>query len=162
MNDTALVVRLREVFEGGAGAFQGALRFLPLVTLESGARIALDPDAHWVLVPGDGRPACVYSDEAAHLMHEVIEEKRERFDDALEKKARASGLPPDDVVMGFPAVPVVRSILAKKSSYLTRLALEWVLPSERRELREEILEVTRTDNMPAQVKELARRLLVRE
>jgi hypothetical protein len=64
--------------------------------------------------------------------------------------------------MGFPAVPVVRSILAKKSSYLTRLALEWVLPSERRELREEILEVTRTDNMPAQVKELARRLLVRE
>jgi hypothetical protein len=159
---TRIAVPLAELLDGGGGEPLGDGRFLALVTLDSGARCGLDREARWLLVPDDGRAPVRFEVESAHLFHEVLERRRGRFDDALEAAARAHGLSPDDVVLAFPAIDVVRAVLAKQHPYLTRLALEWLGPTELRALRSEIREVTRTPNMPLAVKELAERLVVPE
>ena len=159
MKASELGARVKEILEAGG---EGAGRFLPLVTLDSGARCGLDPDGRWLLVPDDGRPAVVYAPAEAHLFHEVLEHKRRRFDDALEEAARAAGLPADEVLFAFPAVEVIRAVLAKEQPYLTRLALEWIGPTELRLLRAEIRAVTRALAMPLPVKQLAERLVVPE
>jgi hypothetical protein len=162
MDASKLVDRLRELLDGGGGEPAGTDRFVPLVTLDSGVRCGLDREACWLLLPDDGRPPVRYAPDGAHLFHEVLEWKRRRFDEALEEAARGHGLPPDDVVFAFPAVEVIRAVLAKQHPYLTRLALEWIGPTELRALRAEIREVTRTPAMPLPVKELAERLVVPE
>jgi hypothetical protein len=164
MDVSNLGARLQEILDGGGGdpLPGGDGRFLPLVTLDSGARCGLDREARWVLVPDDGRPATRCTPAAAHLFHEALEWKRARFDDALEAAARASGLPADEVVFAFPALDVVRGVLAKQHPYMTRLALEWLRPTELRDVRAELREVTRTPAMPLPVKELAERLIVPE
>ncbi|MFT3772116.1 MAG: hypothetical protein QM820_42465 [Minicystis sp.] len=139
-----------------------AERFLLLVTLDSGARCGIDREGRWVLVPEDGRAPVRWSEGEAHLFHEALEWKRARFDDAVEEAARALGLPAEDVLFSFPAIEVIRAVLAKQQPYLTRLALQWIGPTELRALRREILAVTRQDNMPVPVKELAARLVVPE
>jgi hypothetical protein len=165
MDGSTLATRLAELLDAGGGESApglGADTFLVLLTLDSGARCGLDRGARWVLAPEDGRPAIRFRAEDAHLFHEALEWKRARFDDALEAAARERGLPADDVVFAFPAVEVIRGVLAKKHPYLTRLALEWIRPTELRELRREIREVTVTDEMPLPVKDLAARLTVKE
>jgi hypothetical protein len=148
---------------GGGEPLPGAeARFLPLVTLDSGARCGLDAEARWLLVPDDGGAALTWADAHAHLFHEALEWKRGRFDDAVEDAARALGLPAEEVLFSFPAVAVVRAVLAKEQPYLTRLALQWIRPTEARELRRELLAVARQDGMPAPVRELASRLVVPE
>jgi hypothetical protein len=159
---TSLAVRVSELLDGGAGEPLGEGRFLPLVFLESGANCGLDREARWLLVAEDGRAPVRFEVQNAHLFHEVLEWRRVRFDEALEAAARAHGLSPDDVVLAFPAVDVVRAVLAKQHPYLTRLALEWLGPTELRALRTEIRDVIRTPNMPLAVKELAERLVVPE
>lgn len=155
-----LCTQIREILEGGGGEPLGTGRFLSLVTLDSGARYGLDHEGRWVVVPADERPPVPFTVEDAHLMHEALEWKRNRFDDAIEKAAASAGLPKDDVVYSFPVVEVIRAVLGKRSAYLTRLALEWLRPSELRELRREILEVTTALNMPLPTRDLARRLVV--
>jgi hypothetical protein len=59
-------------------------------------------------------------------------------------------------------VEVIRAVLARQSSYLTRLALEWIRPTELRELRREILAVREVPNLPVAVKQYAERLVVPE
>jgi hypothetical protein len=162
MTTESLAARLSEIFDAGGGEPAAEAQFLPLVTLDSGARCGLDREARWLLVPDDGRPPVRFDASAAYLFHEALEWRRARFDDALEAAARAHGLPPDDVVLGFPAIYVIRAVLSKQHPYLTRLALEWVGPTELRELRIEIREVTRTANMPVAVRELAERMVVPE
>jgi hypothetical protein len=158
MDFAILGTRVQEILDAGGGE-AAPERFLPLITLESGARCGLDREARWLLVPAEGA-ALRATPEAAHLFHEVLEQKRPRFDDALEAAALAQGLPVDEVVFSFPAVAVVRAVLAKQHPYLTRLALEWLRTTELRELRAEIQSVTKAREMPAAVKDLAERLLV--
>ncbi len=162
MEGTTLSARVKEILDGGGGEAAGAGRFLPLCTLDSGSRCGLDPEARWLLVPDDGRPPVRFSPADAHLFHEALEQKRRSFDDAVEEAARAAGLPGDEVLFSFPAVDVIRAVLAKEHPYLTRLALEWIGPTELRLLRAEIRAVTKTTNMPLPVKELAERLIVPE
>jgi hypothetical protein len=150
---------LAELLSKGGGEPLGDGRFLPLVTLDSGARCGLDAALRWVFVP-EGRPAVVVSPETAMELHEVVEWPRGRFDTALEEGARATGLPAEEVVAAFPAIDVVRAVLAKSWPYTTRLALLWILPSELRELREEVLEASSSPAMPGPIKDLARRLVV--
>lgn len=136
---------------------------LPLVTLDSGARYGLDVasgSVRWIIDHGDGRPNTAFSGETAHLFHEALEWKRDRFDNELEESARSFGLSADDVVFSYPVFDVARAIFAKKSSFLTRLMLEWLRPTELRELRVEIKEVIATPNMPRAVIALAERLVV--
>jgi hypothetical protein len=158
---TELGKRVREILDGGGGETAGEHRFLPLVTLESGARYGLDAEARWLIVPAEG-PAIRYEVAVAHLLHEALEQKRDLFDEAIEEGARARGLPVDDVLFSFPAVEVVRAVLAREHAYLTRLALQWIRPTELRELRAEIKAVTRAPTMPVPVKDLAERLIVPE
>jgi hypothetical protein len=165
MTEPDLGARVREILEAGGGEAQdaaGAARFLLLVTLDSGARVGIDHEARWILLPEDGRPATRYAPEAAYLFHEALEWKRGRFDDAVEAAARALGLPAEAVLFSFPAVEVIRAVLAKEVSYLTRLALQWMLPTELRALRREIQAVTVSLAMPRPVKDLAERLIVPE
>ncbi len=164
MDFAPLVARLQEILDAGGGEPlpSGGQRFVPLITLESGARCGLDREGAWLLLPEDGRPAVRSAPETAHLFHEVLEQKRARFDDAVEAAARAAGLPADETVFSFPAVAVVRAVLAKQHAYLTRLALEWLLTTELRELRGEIRKVAQDTNMPLPVRDLAERLVVPE
>jgi hypothetical protein len=161
MERTDLGARVREILEAGGGEIAGDQRFLPLVTLDSGARYGLDVEARWLIVPAEG-PVVRYVPGVAHLFHEALEWKRDRFDEALEAGARAHGLPVDDVVFSFPAVDAVRAVLAKEHAYLTRLALQWIRPTELRELRADIKAVTTQPTMPLPVKDLAERLIVPE
>lgn len=152
---------VRAAIEQGRGEAASDLRFLPLVTLESGARVAVDAEARWILIPEGGAPTII-DEPNAHLYHEALEWKRSRFEESLAEAARSFGLPEDDAILAFPAVPLVRAVLGKRSSYLTRLALQWLLPSELRELRADILAVTRDPTMPGPIKDLAGRLVVAE
>jgi hypothetical protein len=161
MTDSDMGARVREILDGGGGEIAEGQRFLPLVTLDSGARYGLDKDLAWILVSAEG-VTVRYAPAQAHLFHEALEWKRARFDDAIEAGAKAHGLPPEGVLFSFPAVAVIRAVLAKQASYLTRLALQWIGPTELRELRAEIKDVIGQDNMPVPVRELAERLLVPE
>jgi hypothetical protein len=133
----------------------------PLVTLESGAVISLDRSAHWIHTSSEGLMT-QFTAATGHVFAEVVEQPRDTFDDALAASARAAELPSDEVVFAFPALDVVRAVLAKNYAYLTRLALLWIRPSELREMRAEIILVTETPNIPGPVKDLARRLTVAE
>ena len=158
---SALSDSVREALEAGRGAVFDGRPALPLVTLESGARVALDADLVWLLLRTDGgvRPA-VAGDE--HVLHEVVEQKRADFEAALEAGARAAGLDPDAVVLAFPATAVVRAVLGRRVAFLVLLALRWLAPTELRELRADILLVAKGSDLPLPVKELAAHLVVPE
>jgi len=68
-------------------------------------------------------------------------------------------LPTDDIVLAFPSISLIRAVLAHRSAYMWRLALLWLLPSEVRELREEIQRVGQERDAPRSVKDIAERLL---
>jgi hypothetical protein len=158
--------RLVEVLEGGGGEAAAAAapgeRFLPLVTLESEMRIGLDREAHWVAAPPDGRAPFRVEPGGEHALYEVLESKRGDFEAKLEAAAREHGLPADEVVLAFPAVDVVRGVIAKGLPYMTRLALLWILPSELRELRADVVKIAGANEMPAPIRDLASRLIVPE
>lgn len=158
--DVSFAAKVSELLDAGHGEPIEGGRFLPLATLESGARVGLDAIAAWILVPEGGGPARVYAADQAHAFYEVLESKRQDFDDAVEGAARAAGLPAEEVLFSFPAIPVVRAVLGKGLPYLTRLALLWVRNTEIRELRAEIVEVSRSLDMPHAVRELAAHLIV--
>jgi hypothetical protein len=162
MDASNLVTKLGELLDGGGGAPVPGTpeHFVPLVTLDSDARVGLDAAGAWLLVPGDGGAVVRFAPGRAHLFHEVLEWKRRRFDDALEDTARALGLPAEEALFSFPSVAVIRAILERETPYLTRLALEWIAPTELRPLRAEILAASKSPNMPVPVRELAQRLVV--
>jgi hypothetical protein len=130
------------------------------VTLVSGARVGLDASGAWHVAPEGGGPLRAYAPEQGQLFYEVLESKRDDFDARLEEAARAAGLPAEATVLAFPAIGVVRAVLAKGLPYMTRLALSWLRMTELRELRAEIVEVARDPAMPAPIRGLAERLTV--
>lgn len=149
----------RERIDGGLCERAGELAFLPLVTLESGARVGVDRDYAWIVAPESGEPKRM-SDTTAHYFYEVVEQPRAKLDDALEAGARAAGLDPNAVLVDFPSVAIARAVLARDVPHLQRLTLLWILPSERRDLRDEIDRIASSPLMPAPLKELAARLRV--
>jgi hypothetical protein len=160
--DMPLATRVRELLDAGGGEPLESGRFLPVATLASGARLGLDASASWILVPEGGGPIRAYAAEHAHIFYEVLESRRDEFDDAIEAAARAAGLPPDEVVFSFPAIAVVRAVLTKSFPYLTRLALLWIRNTELRELRADLIAVSRSGDMPVPIRDLAERLIVPE
>lgn len=157
--ESALGSRVQEIFEQGGGEVLGGVAWLPLVTLESGARQGIDRSLRWVHISAEGAPV-VIGDDNVHLLHEALEWRRDRFDEALEESARELGLPADDLLFAYPVTALVRVVLAKRSSYLSRLALTFLRTTELRPLREDILAVTRDPTMPTPIKDLAERLVV--
>ncbi len=153
---------VRAAFERGGGEAAGDTRFLPLVTLESETRYGLDPDGAWIGVPTDGRPPFRCEPGSEHMFYEALESKRDDFEARLTEGARAAGLPAEEVVLSFPAVAVVRAVLAKEHPYMARLALLWPLPSELRELRADIVRISKSPSLSTPIKDLAQRLIVPE
>lgn len=158
--ESPLAARIAEIFARGEG--QGEPPFLPLVTLDSEARYGLDAERRWILAGPEGAAPLVISKSNVHLFHEALEWKRSRFDDAVTDAARALGLPEDEVVDSFPVFDLVRAMFERRVVFLTRLSLAWLRPSELREVRAEILVVSKDPLMPAPVRDLATRLVVPE
>ena len=160
--ETPLAARVRELLEAGGGEPLTDGRFLPLATLPSGARVGLNAHAAWVHVPEDGAPARVFKVDQAHTFYDVLESKRHDFDDEVESAARAAGLPAEEVLFSFPAIPIIQAVLQRSFPYLTRMALLWVRNTELRALRAEILAVSQSPDMPTAIRDLATHLVVSE
>ncbi|XXX81888.1 hypothetical protein WMF30_24310 [Sorangium sp. So ce134] len=153
---------VRELLDAGGGEPLEGGRFLPLVTLESGARVGLDGAGTWVFAPEDGGAAQAFAPERGRVFFEVLESKRDDFDASIEAAARAAGLPAEEVAFSFPAVDVVRAVLARGLPSMTRLALAWIRLTEVRALRADIAAVSRDPTMPVPIRDLAERLTVPE
>ncbi|UQA56574.1 hypothetical protein [Polyangium aurulentum] len=158
--DLSLGARARALVEEGKGEVVTGGGFLPLVTLDSGARIGLDAEGRFAIADAEGSAVTPYADADGHVFHEALEWKRSRFDDALEEGARSLGLPVDDVLAAFPVAGVVRAVLGKGMHYTTRLALHWLRPSELREVRDDLLRISKDKTLPTPIRELAERLCV--
>ncbi len=158
--DGSLGARARALVEEGKGEVVAGARFLPLVTLDSGARIGLDAEGRFAITDAEGGPTRPYADDDGHIFHEALEWKRALFDDALEEGARALGLSADEVLAAFPVTGIVRAVLSKGMHYTTRLALHWLRPSELREMRDDLLRISKDRTLPTPIRELAGRLCV--
>ncbi|MDI1479048.1 hypothetical protein [Polyangium sp. y55x31] len=158
--DETFRLHVRAIAAEGKGEPFGGRIFLPLVTLDSGARVGVDGDGTFVLASAEGDVISPYSTEDAHVFHEVLEWKRDAFDDKLEEAGRALGLPELSASLAFPASGVVRAVLAKNMHYTTRLALSWLRPSELRQVQDDIRRVAEDKQLPTTLRDFARRLLV--
>jgi len=158
--DADIGAAVRALVEEGKGESIGRAKFFPLVTLDSGQRVGLDENARFALASEESSELEPFAAEEAYRFHEVCEWKRAKFDDALEDGARAQGLPPLPVSLAFPAVEVVRAVLAKNMHYTTRLALAWLHPSEIRDAQDEIRRVAADRQLPTALREFAERLVV--
>jgi hypothetical protein len=162
-----LVTQVREILEGGRGEQSGDRQFVPLLSLDSGARYGIDAQGQWMaLLPASAETrneaATVYTQADPHAFYEALEQPRSVFETRLEEGARAVGLPPAEVVLSFPAVQLVRAVLARQSAYLIRRALLWIHPTELRELRPDLVRLVESPHLSTHVKDLAERLIVTE
>ncbi|HEX4462110.1 MAG TPA: hypothetical protein VGM56_09205 [Byssovorax sp.] len=132
---------------------------LPLVTLDSGAVVGVDAKGRFTFT-SDAGVRSAFDATSAVAFGEVVEQGRDAFEERLAAGARAAELPADEIVAAFPAVELVRALLAKEFAYLTRLSLLWILPSELRELRADIVRISESDRTPGPIKDLAKRLIV--
>lgn len=137
---------------------EGDRSFLVLVELESGATVGLDASGAWHYGAEEDEPVRFEKGRETGFA-EVVEMPRRDFEDRLEAAASQHGLPCDDIVLAFPAIPLIRALLAQRSGYMWRLALLWMLPSEVGLLQDEIRRVARAADAPGAVKDLAQRLL---
>jgi hypothetical protein len=135
--------------------------FAPLFSFDSGTRCGLclgDDGAAWavardgVLVP--------FSPKAARVLVEALELPREQFEAVIDRNAAALGFEGEPVSFSFPTVELVRVVLATRSAFLCRRALNWLLPSELRPLREDIAAMAGDTSLPNELRHLARRLIV--
>lgn len=158
--DGTIGARVRALVEEGKGELVGGARFFALVTLDSGSRVGLDGEGRFTLASAEGDVLSPYAAEDAHVFHEVLEWKRNLFDDTLEDAARALGLPALEVGFAFPAPEIVRAVLAKNMHYTSRLALAWLRPSELREMQDDLRRVAQDKRLPNSLREFAQRLIV--
>ena len=152
--------RIHELVEAGGGETIFATRFFPLVELDSGTRVGLDAQARFAITHPDA--LCIYAPDEGHMFHEVLEMKRNQFDDALEAGAKVHGLDAIEVSLSFPASGIVRAVLVKNMHYTTRLALQWLRPSEVRDVQVEIRRIVQDRRNPTVLRDFATRLLVPE
>ncbi len=154
--------RIGELIESGKGQSVADTVFIPLLTLDSGSVIGLDKEAHWVATSPDGTSVHPFGPGEEKWFYEAAENPRSDFEEQLGQGAKQAGLEADPVVFSFPSVDLVREVLGINSQYFARLGLLWLLPSELRPLRKEIVAVAENDKYPRQVRELAQRLVVPE
>lgn len=161
MSDT-LKKALSLLFENGGGEPTPLGRVLALLTLESETRIAIDADKRFYALPADGRPVMRCEAGSEYMFYEVLESRRNHFEDQLCEAARKHSLPELELLSAFPSVEIIRGVLEKNMAHTTRLALLWALPSELRDLRADIIKASKAKHMPAAILELCERLVVPE
>ncbi len=159
--DESLREQVAALLEEGKAESVGEESFLPIATLESGMRLGLDAEGRWVAHPAGGERLQVFESGAEKVFHEAVEMPRADFEALLERGVTELGLP-ETVAWSFPAVELVSAMLEMRSPHMVRLALQWPLPSELRELRPLIVEAAESGIMPNAVRDLARRLVVPE
>jgi hypothetical protein len=157
---TAVEAQIHKLVEAGAGETLFSTRFFSLVELDSGARVGLDAQGQFAIALPDA--LVVFAPDDGHMFHEVLEWKRNKFDDALEEGAKAHGLPPIEVSLAFPAVGIVRAVLVKNMHYTTRLAMQWLRPSELRDVQVELRRIATDRATPTALRDFANRLLLPE
>jgi len=139
----------------------GEHHFLTLLSLEAArygvVQFAQAADLGWALVK-DGELVAFRAGTEKHFI-ELLEHPRSDIEAELERSVRTHGLPAE-VAWSFPAIDLVRAMIATGSPHFTRVALAWLLPTELRELRSEIQRVADDPSMLVPVRELARRLIV--
>ncbi len=140
--------------------------------LPTGTRFAVDASgSYWSLAASDAdappsparfrrntRPADEMPDGTEGRFAEVLEVPRHDFEDGLEAGARELGLPVTEALVAFPAVELIAAVLGMTSAYTARLALKWMLPSERAELAPVIARLAKNAYMTQDVRDLARHL----
>ncbi len=155
-----VAARIQELVQAGGGEAVFGVRFFPLVELDSGARIGLDADACFAITLSDS--LCKYAPEEGHMFHEALEWKRNKFEETLEQGAKVHGLQPLDVSFSFPFAGIVRAVLERNMHYTTRLGLQWLRPSELRDVQAEIRRIVEARGTPTSLREFASRMLVTE
>jgi hypothetical protein len=162
---TELANALRSAHAAETAETHDTLCFVPLLTLESGARMgpcariaAEDGAVGWAAHDGDR--LIPFSEANARHFVELLESDRRHIDDQIERAASERGLPVDEALFSLPAAPLVRAITVTRSPHYCRLALAWLLPTELRELRDDIAPLVDDTSLPHMVRELAQRLLV--
>jgi hypothetical protein len=155
-----LLSALAALVAAGDAETLGKHHYVPVFTLDSGARCGLVEDGRWALAEGDNLVLFGDGDERAFV--EVVEHRRSDVDERIELGAKALGLSVDQVLFSFPAVELTRALLATRSGHFVRLALEWLLPSELRSLRGEIAAVAADPHFQTSLRDLAQRMVVGE
>ncbi len=181
MTELALRDRLLALSEASETERVDERHFLGVFTLDSGYRYGLvfkgnestpseskpsddEPCDHgasalgWAVWTDDGLQ--LFTERNASHFVEVLEHRRSDFDEQLERGAVELGLPALETLLSFPAVALIRVILTSFSQHFISLGLRWLLPSELRELREEIQRVANDKLMPQGLRELAAHLVV--
>jgi len=161
MGDVVSEVLSARIDAGGVEQI-GDHPFVELVTLESEARYGLSVgssgEARWAQVNGDRLIS--FAPETARFFVEVLEHERSAFDDLIMGGAEGAGLPGTETLLSFPAVELVSAIVETRSAHFVRLGLLWLLPSELRLLREEIVAICQDSGLPQTLRDLAGRLVV--
>jgi hypothetical protein len=165
--------RLEALVEEGKNDTVEGRPFAALAVLESGARCGLylhDEGVGWAMAQGEIL-APFQEPKGARAFVEVLEQPRGEFDDAIDRGAIELGFAGDPISFAFPAIDLVRTVLGgratgavepapRRSAFLCRRALGWLLPSELRDLRVEIAAVADDTSLPTELRDLARRLVV--
>lgn len=148
----------------------GEARFVALLTLDSemryGLRFQLDDEGAladapvWAMHRG-GELTCFSPATAKHFV-EVFEHDRRDFETRLEARARELNLPDMEVVFSFPAFELVRTMMHSESQHYTRMAISWLLPSELRDLRADLIAIRDNSELSEAIRSLAERLVVSE
>jgi hypothetical protein len=153
---------LAEILQAGGGEQVGTEHYLPILQLDSETSYGLCVDGTWAAHrPGTATLVHLGDGTEPHFC-ELVECKRSEFEELLAAGAGKAGLDPEALTISFPSVAIVRALLQRQSLHFTRLSLLWLLPSELRELRRDILAVAENRNLPTPVRDLARHLVVPE
>lgn len=163
---------LREQLLAEGAERVGDHAFVSIVTLDSGARLALTMvgpvddeglptgDAQWAMVIG--QELSPFDPERVIKFAELIENPRADIEERIERGAADAGLPAESVLFSLPVVEIVRAMLEKNRPHFSRLSLLWLLPSELRALRADIVELVDNELLPRSLRDLAQRLVVPE
>ena len=133
--------------------------FVPLVSLDAQYGVVVDEEGGMVWAKADGDELVMFAvGDEPHFV-EVLEHPRRDFDAMIESGAKEHELAPTDALFSFPVFELVAAML-KTTAHYKYLALQWILPSELRELRDDIKPLCDDRSLPVHVRDLAKRLWV--
>jgi hypothetical protein len=138
-------------------------RFVEILSFDARFGVACDADGEnvaWARQVEPGAALVRFTPTAAKHFVELLEQPRRGLDEQIEAAAHKLGMPVDPLLLSLPSVELVRAMLKSGSPHYCRVALQWLVPTELRELRDDIAPLVDDRNLPIMVRELAEHLLV--